>query len=188
MSDQNRDVSQYKYSAMSNLVLQVDRRFVTRRTDEATGDPESLAGRLSIRDMGARTGREEAPKQKKQPGMPDIQRGSLQEGEDILAREQRRRKGEAPSMNRAGVLGANDVMVDGILYRPRTPATRATFDLIVTLVGNALGDVTHEMVISAADMTLQYLKDDDMKDLDKKKEVDDLLEIGRDTSELQSLL
>ncbi|UZP33675.1 hypothetical protein NXS19_001491 [Fusarium pseudograminearum] len=97
MSDANRDVSQYKYSAMSNLVLQADRRFVTRRTDEATGDPESLAGRLSIRDMGARVARDDAPKSKKQPGMPDIERGSLREGEDILAREQKRRKAEAPN-------------------------------------------------------------------------------------------
>ncbi len=69
---------QYKYSAMSNLVLQADRRFITRRTDEATGDPESLAGRLSINDMGSRVARDAAPKQKKS-AMPDVQRGSLQE-------------------------------------------------------------------------------------------------------------
>ncbi|KAI9903001.1 hypothetical protein N3K66_002353 [Trichothecium roseum] len=174
-SDQNRDVSQYKYSAMSNLVLQVDRRFVTRRNDEATGDPESLAGRLSIRDMGARVEREDVPKQKKQPGMPNVQRGSMKEGEDILAREQRRRQGEAPSGSRSGVLGVNDTSVDGIAYRPRTPATRATFDLIITLVANALGDVTHEMVRSAADIVIEFLKDDDLKDLDKKKEIDDIL-------------
>ena len=128
MSDANRDVSQYKYSAMSNLVLQADRRFVTRRTDEATGDPESLAGRLSIRDMGARVARDDVPKSKKQPGMPDIERGSLKEGEDILAREQKRRKAEAPQST--GVLGTNDLLVEGITYRPRTAATRATFDLI----------------------------------------------------------
>lgn len=107
MSDPHRDVSQYKYSAMSNLVLQADRRFVTRRTDEATGDPESLAGRLSIKDMGGRVARDEAPKQKKQPGLPNIQRGSLQEGEDVLLREQRKRKADA-AQQRAGLLGASD--------------------------------------------------------------------------------
>ncbi|PON21655.1 hypothetical protein TGAM01_v209544 [Trichoderma gamsii] len=172
MSDPHRDVSQYKYSAMSNLVLQADRRFVTRRTDEATGDPESLAGRLSINDMGSRVARDEAPKQKKQPGMPDIERGSLQEGQEVLLREQRKRK---PDAQQAGVLGANDALIEGITYRPRTAATRATFDLILTLVANNLGDVPHDVVRSAADAALEYLKDDDMKDLDKKKEIDDIL-------------
>ncbi|KZZ89423.1 Sec63 domain protein [Moelleriella libera RCEF 2490] len=174
MSEPHRDVSQYKYSAMSNLVLQADRRFVTRRTDEATGDPESLAGRLSIRDMGARVARDEAPKQKKQSGMPSVERGSLQEGEDILLREQRRRKAEAQQRG-TGVLGASDALIEGITYRPRTPATRATFDLILTLVATNLGDVPHDVVRSAADAVLEYLKDDDLKDLDKKREIDDIL-------------
>lgn len=175
MADPHRDVSQYKYSAMSNLVLQADRRFVTRRTDEATGDPESLAGRLSIKDMGARVGRDEAPKQKKQSGMPSIERGALQEGQDVLLREQTRRKAEASRQRGAGVLGANDALIEGITYRPRTPATRATFDLILTLVATNLGDVPHEVVRSAADAVLEYLKDDDLKDMDKKKEIDDII-------------
>jgi pre-mRNA-splicing helicase BRR2 len=177
MADQQRDVSQYKYSAMSNLVLQADRRFVTRRNDEVTGDPESLAGRLSIRDMGSRQAREDAPKQKKKAnGLPDVERGGLREGEDVLEREQRKRKrGEPAQLRGAGILSAADALVEGIRYRPRTPATRATYDLIITTVANNLGDVSHEVVRSAADAVLEYLKDDDMKDFDKKKEIDDLL-------------
>ncbi|OBT89204.1 pre-mRNA-splicing helicase BRR2 [Pseudogymnoascus sp. 03VT05] len=176
MADQQRDVSQYKYSAMSNLVLQADRRFVTRRGDEVTGDPESLAGRLSIRDMGSRNAREDAPKQKKPTGMLNVERGSLREGEDVLEREQRKRKrGEPAQLRGTGILSAADALVEGIRYRPRTPATRATYDLIITTVAGNLGDVPHEVVRSAADAVLEYLKDDDMKDFDKKKEVDDLL-------------
>ncbi|KAK0118790.1 DEIH-box ATPase [Cadophora gregata] len=177
MSDQQRDVSQYKYSAMSNLVLQADRRFVTRRNDEVTGDPESLAGRLSIRDMGSRNARDDAPKQKKKAsGLPDVERGGLQEGQDVLEREQRKRKrGEPAQLRGTGILSAADALVEGIVYRPRTSATRATYDLILTTVANNLGDVSHEIVRSAADAVLEYLKDDDMKDFDKKKEIDDLL-------------
>lgn len=165
-----RDVSQYKYSAMSNLVLQADRRFVTRRTDEATGDPESLAGRLRIGDMGANVGRDAAPKPKKGP---QVERGNVQEGQDILAREQRKRKAE--QTRGVGILGQSDLLVEGLRYRPRTPATRATFELILNVVATNLGDVSHEIVLSAADAVLEYLKDEDMKDFDKKKEVDDLL-------------
>ncbi|PFH60505.1 hypothetical protein XA68_10854 [Ophiocordyceps unilateralis] len=175
MSEPHRDVSQYKYSAMSNLVLQADRRFVTRRTDEATGDPESLAGRLSINDMGNRVARDEAPKQKKQPGLPGIKRGNLQDGEDILLREQRKGKTDASQLRGTGLLGANDALIEGITYRPRTAATRATFNLILTLVATSLGDVPHEVVRSAADAALEYLKDDDLKDVEKKSEIDDIL-------------
>lgn len=176
MTDQQRDVSQYKYSAMSNLVLQADRRFVTRRNDEVTGDPESLAGRLSIRDMGSRNARDGAPKQKKATGLLDVERGSLQEGQDVLEREQRKRKrGEPAQLRGTGILSAADALVEGIMYRPRTSATRATYDLILTTVANSLGDVSHEIVRSAADAVLEFLKDDDMKDFDKKKEIDDLL-------------
>ena len=169
MSDPHRDVSQYKYSAMSNLVLQADRRFITRRTDEATGDPESLAGRLSIKDMGSRGERNEVPRQKK-AGLQNVTRGDLREGEDVLAREQKRRRGD---MGHTGILGGDNI--EGLTYRPRTQATRATFDLILTLVATNLGDVSGETVRSAADVVLENLKDDDLKDLDKKKIIDEML-------------
>src|SRR5437762_14191773 len=185
-----RDVSQYKYSAMSNLVLQADRRFVTRRNDEVTGDPESLAGRINIRDMGSRTGREDAPKQKKRTtGLQGVERGSRREEEAVLKREQNKRKrGEPAQMRGAGVLSAGDALIEGLKYRPRTPATRATYDLILTVTANALGDVTHEVVRSAADAVLEYLKDDSMKDYDKKKEIDDLVGISMSSKEFNELV
>ena len=122
MADPN-NVSQYKYSAMSNLVLQADRRFISRRNDETTGDPESLAGRLNIRDMGSRVGREDALKQKKTTtSLQGIDRGSIREGEDVLEREQRKRKRGEPAQTRgAGILSAGDALIEGLKYRPRTP-------------------------------------------------------------------
>ncbi|KAJ4416368.1 Pre-mRNA-splicing helicase BRR2 [Gnomoniopsis sp. IMI 355080] len=187
MSGENyqRDVSQYKYSAMSNLVLQADRRFVTRRTDEATGDPESLAGRLAISDMGGRVARDLVPKQKK-ANLPNVQRGSMREGEDIL-RQQQKKKGADLSRG-GGILSGADALVEGLRYRPRTQATRATFDLILTIVSRNLGDVPQEVVRSAADATLEYLKDEDLKDFDKKKEVDDLLGVTLDPKAFNELV
>ncbi|RKF78587.1 Pre-mRNA-splicing factor brr2 [Golovinomyces cichoracearum] len=190
MTDQQRDVSQYKYSAMSNLVLQADRRFVTRRNDEVTGDPESLAGRLSIRDMGSRNARDDAPKQKaKAIGLLDVERGALNEGQDVLEREQRKRKrGEPAQLRGSGILSAADALIEGIIYRPKTSATRATYELILTIVANNLGDVSHEIVRSAADAVLEYLKDDDMKDFDKKKEIDDLMGTSLNSKQFNELI
>ena len=186
MTDHHRDVSQYKYSAMSNLVLQADRRFVTRRTDEATGDPESLAGRLSIKDMGSRVARDSAPKPKK-GAMPDVERGSLREGADVLQRE--KKKGKLESTSRAGgILTGADALIEGLRYRPRTQPTRDAFNLILTIVAEHLGDVPHEVVRSAADAVLEYLKDDDLKDFDKKKEVDDILGVSMGPKQFNELI
>ncbi|CAK7215283.1 Pre-mRNA-splicing helicase BRR2 [Sporothrix curviconia] len=187
----DRDVSQYKYAAMSNLVLQADRRFVSRRKDEPTGDPESMAGRLQIQDMGSRIAREAAPKIKKtkNSAMPDVQRGDLREGEAVLQREQRKRQGQAGGgMRGTSILAGADLLVEGLRYRPRTSATRATFELILSLVARTLGDVSHEIVRSAADAVLEYLKDDDLKDFDKKKEVDDILGESLSAKEFNELV
>ena len=190
MADPN-NISQYKYAAMSNLVLQHDKRFSTRRNDEVTGDPESLAGRINIRDMGSRDARENAPTQKKKKttGPKDVERGSIREGQDILEREQKKRKrGEPQEMRGAGILSAADLQVEGLTYRPRTPATRQTYQLILTTTANNLGDVSHEVVRSAADQILEYLKDESMKDFDKKKEIDDLLGVTMGSKEFNELV
>ncbi|OCL01817.1 Sec63-domain-containing protein [Glonium stellatum] len=152
MADQKKEnnLAQFKYAAMSNLVLQADRRF-------------SLAGRINIRDMGSRTARESAPVQKKKPkGPSDIERGSIREGEDVLEREQKKRK---------------HLLVEDLKYRPRTPATRATYELITTIVGRNLGDVPNH-----------YLKDDSLKDFDRKKEIDDILGTSMGSKEFNELV
>ncbi|CAK7266124.1 Pre-mRNA-splicing helicase BRR2 [Sporothrix epigloea] len=189
-SNYDRDVSQYKYAAMSNLVLQADRRFVSRRKDEPSGDPESMAGRLQIQDMGSRIAREAAPKTKKTKNlaMPDIQRGDAREGEAILQREKRKRQAQTGGLRGTSILAGADLLVEGLRYRPRTSATRATFELILSLVARTLGDVSHEIVRSAADAVLEYLKDDDLKDYDKKKEVDDILGESLSAKEFNELV
>lgn len=189
MTDPNI-AAQYKYSAMSNLVLQADRRFIAKPSDESTGDPESLAGRISIRDMGSRVARDTAPKTKKMQTVPTgVERGAIREGEEVLEREQRKRKrGEQGQLRGAGILSAADMLIEGLKYRPRTQATRATYDLILTMTANYLGDVSHEVVRSAADAILEILKDDNMKDFDKKKEIDDLLGTTMGAKEFNELV
>ena len=167
MADPNH-LSQYKYSAMSNLVQQHDRRFTTRRTDEATGDPESLAGRINVREMGSRAAQSRSENLTKRKE-PNVQRGDIREGADVLAREQTRNKASA------NLYAQTDTFVEGLRYKPRTVATREIHGHILTITANSLGDVSHDVVRSAADAVLEYLKDESLKDFDKKKEIDDLL-------------
>ncbi|KAL1383719.1 DEAD/DEAH box helicase domain-containing protein [Phyllosticta capitalensis] len=194
MADQKQNnLAQFKYAAMSNLVLQADRRFVSRRGDEATGDPESLAGRISIKEMGGRVARDAAPTQKKKPknALEGLQRGGINAGADVLERERKRKRGGESNQTRGtGILSQADLLVEDLRYRPRTPATRATYELITTIVGRHLGDVPNHVVRSAADAVLEYLKDENLKDFDRKKEIDDILGTsmgGKEFNELVNL-
>ena len=141
--------------------------------------------------MGSRDARETVSTQSKvkAKGLKDVERGSIREGEDVLQREQRKRKrGEPQQMRGAGILSAADLAVEGLKYRPRTSATRQTYDLILTTTANNLGDVPHEVVRSAADAILEFLKDENMKDIDKKKDIDDLLGVTMGAREFNELV
>lgn len=171
----DNNLAQYKYGAMSNLVLQADKRFVSRRGDETTGDPESLAGRINLGEMGARTAREKAPV-------------SATTQDQIQARK-RKRKEPVQSSRSAGILSQQDMNIEGLRYRPRTAATKDVYDLISTNVAQKMGgDYGLAITASATDSVLEYLKDDSMKDFDKKKEIDDILGITSSSKEFNQLV
>ena len=176
MADQKKGdnpLGQYKYAAMSNLVLQADRRFVTRRGDENTGDPESLAGRINLGDMGSRTAREAAP------ARPQAQ-------EQV---RKRKRTEPVQSSRAAGILSQADLNIEGLRYRPRTAATKDVYDLIATNVAQKMGgDYGLAVTASATDSVLEYLKDENLKDFDKKKEIDDILGITLSSKEFNQLV
>lgn len=183
MADPSK-LAQFKYAAMSNLVLQADRRFVTRRTDENTGDPESLAGRVQIRDMGAALSKNDSAPSKKF-AVANVERGNIREGEDVLEREQRKKNRDAQSQS---TFALADVEIEDLRYRPRSDATRNTYNHIVTTVGKHLGDVSGQIIVSATDVVIETLKNEEMKDFDKKKEVDDVLGISMGPKEFNELV
>ncbi|GAM82649.1 hypothetical protein ANO11243_006310 [Dothideomycetidae sp. 11243] len=178
MADKSKDadrLNQYKYSAMSNLVLQADRRFVTRRGDENTGDPESLAGRVNIADMGSRTAREKAPAQPGTTQAADAQR-------------KRKRTEPAQSSRAAGILSQQDLNIEGLRYRPRTAATTEIYNLLTTQVAQMMGgDYGFHFTASATDIILEYLKDPDLKDSERQKEIDDTLGTRLSATEFNQL-
>lgn len=169
----DNNLGQYKYAAMSNLVLQADRRFVTRRGDENTGDPESLAGRINLGEMGSRTAREKAP---------------VSSAPTEQARK-RKRTEPVQSSRAAGILSQQDMNIEGLRYRPRTAATKDIYDLISANVAQKMGgDYGLAVTASATDSILEYLKDESLKDFDKKKEIDDILGITTSSKEFNQLV
>ncbi len=171
MPPKKPDLSGYQYSALSSLVISADRSH--RRPDEPTGESESLAGRINVRDMGAAV---------KSEGVKDLDKKRKKaQADDEL--NQRQPKRQAASTSAAALSNQNsytDILqataeLEGLRYNPRTAETRDIYELILSIVHTALGDQAQDIIRSAADTTLEILKDDDLKDLEKKKEIEEIL-------------
>ncbi|OSX63730.1 hypothetical protein POSPLADRAFT_1055810 [Postia placenta MAD-698-R-SB12] len=162
-----RDLSGYNYAAISSLVLTADRSALPRRDKEPDGAPTSLAGRIDPREMGSRVQRE-APKdvEKKKKKAADKQ--------DTAEKAPKRRAAETTGFGYTDIIEATQD-VEGLTYRPRTAETREVYELILSSVHQALGDQAQDVVRSAADSVLETLKNESMKDFDKKKEVEEVV-------------
>ncbi|WVF70387.1 hypothetical protein IAT40_005177 [Kwoniella sp. CBS 6097] len=162
-----RDLSGFNYGAMSSLVVNQDRSVL--RSDEPTGVAESLVGRINLKEMGSRVVRE-APKdlEKKKA------KAKLTSADEV---ERSIRRAQEKSTAR---FGAADVLesvaqMEGLRYRPRTAETREVYELLLGLVHQTLGDQTQEVVRSAADTVLESLKSEDLKEFDRRKDVESVL-------------
>lgn len=67
-----------------------------------------------------------------------------------------------------------DEMV-GIIYKPKTQETRQTYEVLLSFLQEALGDQPRDILCGAADEILSVLKNDRLKDKEKKKETEALL-------------
>ena len=107
---------QYEYRANSNLVLEADRE-TRRRTDEPTGEVESLWGRMGAQRMGDKVRGGRAPDGDERARRARASREKRRRGDaEDLATQKRRRRGDD------GADGA-----DGGGYRPRTKEARAAY-------------------------------------------------------------
>ena len=157
-----RDLSGYQYSALSSLVLNTGRG--PRGENEPTGEAESLVGRIDPKAMGSRVAR--------QP-IADLEKKKRKAAEnDELGAARKVRAGATNQY--ADVLQAS-ADLEGLRYRPRTDETRAVYELILSIAHGALGDQASDVVRSATDTVIEVLKDDSMKDLDKKREAEGVL-------------
>lgn len=157
---------------MSNKVLQVDRRFVSRPSDDSTGDPESLAGKVRLSDMGTRVSRDAVPTDSKNRNKAVL--------DDGARRKQKKAKDDD--------LSALTDNIEGLRYIPRTSETRQAFELILSWSQELLGDVSHDIVRSAADAALEIVKMDGVRDYDKKKEVEGIFGLGISSERFNQLM
>lgn len=172
MADAAARQLQYEYKANSNLVLQADVRLIERpRRDEATGEVLSLVGKLEGTRMGDRA-----------------QRTKPEKTEERKAKRQKRDEAQYDfnSMKGATLLTEGIDEMVGIVYRPKTQETRQTYEVLLSFIQEAIGDQPRDILCGAADEILAVLKNDKLKDRERKREIDGLL--GTVTDERFALL
>ncbi|XP_063543869.1 U5 small nuclear ribonucleoprotein 200 kDa helicase [Cydia strobilella] len=159
MADAAARQLQYEYKANSNLVLQADVRLIERRgRDEATGEVLSLSGKLLGTRMGDRAQRTKPDKAE--------ERKVKRQKRDEASYELSKSKG-----NRAAWADENT----GAVYRPRAQHTRHAYELLLSFMQGSLGDQPRDILCGACDEVLVVLKNDRLKDPEKKKEIELLL-------------
>uniref|UniRef100_A0A8C5I5F4 Small nuclear ribonucleoprotein 200 (U5) n=1 Tax=Gouania willdenowi TaxID=441366 RepID=A0A8C5I5F4_GOUWI len=167
MADVTARSLQYEYKANSNLVLQADRSLIDRtRRDEPTGEVLSLVGKLEGTKMGDKHQR---TKPQKLEERRDKRRKRDEDRHDI-------NKMKGFTLLSEGI----DEMV-GIVYKPKTKETRETYEVLLSFIHAALGDQPRDILCGAADEVLAVLKNDKMRDKERRREVEQLLGPADDT-------
>jgi pre-mRNA-splicing helicase BRR2 len=164
---------QYEYRANSSLVLTTDSR--PRDTHEPTGEPETLWGRIDKRSFGDRAVQAKPPEleerltksRKKKDRDSSAADAASTPDVDNLPRKRRRRS----AAREESVLS----LADDVVYRPQTKETRAAYEAMLSVIQQQFGGQPMDVLGGAADEVLTILKNDKVKNPDKKKEIDKLL-------------
>jgi len=165
MADAAARSLQYEYKANSNLVLQADTRLIEKRgRDEATGEVMSLTGKMLGTKMGDKALRTKPPKS--ETGPKKSKRARRDENEKKFVESQDLLRSSDISGGNSGSAG---------LYKPKTAETKQTYEVMLSFIQEALGDQPRDILHGAADEVLRTLKDDRMREKEKKKETEELL-------------
>lgn len=162
----------YYYSVPSAMSSTPDRRGRSdisaegKDNDAATYSPASLAGHISVKDMGTRT-------QTPAAAVP------------AAAAESARSENRGVSENYGDF--AADFALENIAYRPTTGANARAFELLTISVRQLIPDEPHSVIFSAADAVLETLKGDG-RVAEKKREIEQLLGLALDDAHLTELV
>lgn len=158
----------YSYVGMSNLVLQADRSLLPKREKDFSGEVTSLWGKFNPKDFGSQAKSRDSM-DKSKPKAPSNKKKTLD------------------NYGHSSILAATQDFV-GNVYAPQSKETKLAFEMLLAVVERILGDIPSDVVRSAVDGTLEILKQDTIKDLEKKVQVEELLSSVLNNEEFSNLL
>nr|CAB3465382.1 unnamed protein product [Digitaria exilis] len=160
---------QYDYRTNSSLILNTDSR--PRDTHEPSGEPETLWGRIDPRSFGDRAVQARPPELEGKLTKSRTKKTKRDAADPDLPRRDAKRRRRAASAQNVSVLS----LTDGVVYKPQTKETRAAYEALLSLIQQQLGGQPLDVLAGAADEVLATLKNDKIKNPDKKKDIEKLL-------------
>ena len=151
-----------EHKANSNLVIPADKSLIDRRPkDEASGEVLPLsATQLQSFQMGDKAQRAKPPQM---------------EEKKVKRKKREEAKSGMMKMKDATLLSEGFEEMEGIVYHPKSQETKHTYGVLLSFIQAALGDQPRGILCGAADEVLAVLKNDCMRDKERKKEIETLL-------------
>jgi pre-mRNA-splicing helicase BRR2 len=169
MADEFQRNKLYQYRENSNLVLEADRE-VRRRVDEATGEVETLHGKLGTVRMGDRLDRDTHEDLSDRIRKTHAKRQLEESTHEIQEKKKKKRDSKLSS----NVLLETEIL-DSVNYRPKTRESRAAYEEILNFIQICLGDQPQDILLGAADEVLLILKDQTLRDPERQREIEKIL-------------
>ncbi|WVZ74902.1 hypothetical protein U9M48_023018 [Paspalum notatum var. saurae] len=159
--------NQYEYGANSIVVLITDSR-PRDDTHEPTGEPETLWGRINPKSFDDRAVQNKPPELKAK--LSKSRDKNTKRDASAAAADAKRRR-HAACAQEASVLS----LTGDVVYKPQTNETRAAYEALLSLIQQLLGGQPLDIIAGAADEVLATLKNDKIKNPDKKKKSVEML-------------
>ena len=150
MTDKYERDRQYQYTANASMVVHKER--TGNNKNLPSGESESLVGRR-MQPFGDLVSKEENPELKK-----------LKEKAEKKAKKNKKKKPKSESL------------VHEVNQRFGLKETRIIYDQILNIVQKHMGDYPLDTLKAVADEVLAILKTDNMKDVDRKKEIEGIID------------
>ncbi|RNA15787.1 U5 small nuclear ribonucleo helicase -like protein [Brachionus plicatilis] len=166
MADEAARRLQYEYKSNSNLVINPNKDLIEKiDRNEPTGEVLSLTpSDLSVR-MGDRY---ERTRPKHQEETKKARKAEPRGGTGTGKSDINKYKGQS-------ILSEEFEDSSSIMYRPQTQETRQTYEIMLSFIQDCIGDQPRDILGGAADEVLITLKDDTIKDRERKRQVEALL-------------
>lgn len=169
MADKYERDRKYQYTANASMVLQRER--VTPNANLPSGESESLRGR-AIHSFGDRVSKEDNPE------LVKLQKKSEEKS--------KKKKDKRPKLDTLAEETGRDVINaeihEDVLYRPKQKETRFVYNQILSIVQKHIGDVPLDTLKAATDEVLAILKTDNLKDTERKSEIEGIIDKLDDNS------
>ncbi|KAH3683929.1 hypothetical protein WICPIJ_005129 [Wickerhamomyces pijperi] len=173
------DISKYKYEEMANKVLRQDKRLFSNRSDPlkdaALSAPTSLAGKITMKDLGDRANINDSAEDSNDVEAKQLAKKMAEKYKEKEKEKSKRQSIQSTRSRNSTLLGSSSAF-ENLNYQPRTQQTSEIYDQIVSWVSEQFdNDIQHDNVLSATDLILGILKDENSTDLEKQRQVEDIV-------------